>query len=125
MAGWRFDSEIDHNNRFTGKSSTRLDSNFFRQSPGHWPYTLRRCFKTKCAAQLRLESAAKSLINTVLVTPDQPFGSRTGDAALCRYRLVGRPSLSGHAQLARNRLVTSSRPINRTIGSTTLLEILV
>src|SRR5215472_11097954 len=42
---------IDQNNRLTGKSPTQLDSNFFGQSPGHWPYTLRRCFKTKCAAR--------------------------------------------------------------------------
>jgi len=46
------------------------------------PTTLRRCFKTKCAAQLRPEKAAKSLIKTVFITIDQPFGSRSGNAAL-------------------------------------------
>src|SRR5215469_9835881 len=81
-AGWRFDSEIDHNNRFTGKSPTRLDSNFSVSLRAIGPTTLRRCFKTKCAAQPRLQSAAKSLIKTVFITIDQPFGSRTGDAAL-------------------------------------------
>jgi hypothetical protein len=38
--------------------------------------------KTKCAAQLRLESAAKSLIKTLFITIDQPFGSRSGNAVL-------------------------------------------
>jgi hypothetical protein len=33
-------------------------------------------------AQLRLESAAKSLIKTVFITIDQPFGSRSGNAVL-------------------------------------------